>query len=340
MIKLNKIKAIGRLLAEARRRAGFLSAAAAATAYGWSDVTLRAHERAARKISAIDAEKYALAFRLPVAALEDAEKAERELERLLREPAPMPTAVRSDERAGRRLKIVRLIRGFESVRVAAEYFGFVQPTLVAHESGTNPVTRRSALGYAAAYGVSPEWLLRGLAPSGLGPLVDASLASAGDWESLDVRELRRLADVDGEKDTMGLRRLLRERQWAGVADSDGDNIPEVSARQLELGSDFNYEASKFWKLPTGLASSLIESEAGALVVLPLDFSHGGFAAGDRLFVDLTKRDLRSGGRFAYIVNGTLRVVDGSLDLSPHDPAHLLGKIVGVFSRPFSSGRHR
>src|SRR5260370_42558205 len=138
MVNLTKINAMGRFLAEARRRAAFLSAAAAATAYGWSDVTLRAHDRAARKISAIDAEKYALAFRLPVAALEDAEKAERELERLLREPAPMPTAVRSDESAGRRLKIVRLIRGFESVRVAADYFVFLQPTLVAHESGTNP----------------------------------------------------------------------------------------------------------------------------------------------------------------------------------------------------------
>jgi hypothetical protein len=320
------------LLAEARRRSGFASAAAAATAYGWSDVTLRAHERGARKISSIDAEKYALAFGLPVASLEDTEKAERELERLRREPAPMPSAVRSDGSAGRRLRIVRLIRGFESVRAAADHFGFVQPTVVAHESGTNPVTRRSALGYAAAYGVSPEWLLRGLAASGLGPLVDASLASADDWENLDIRELRKLADVDGEKDTMGLRRLLRERQWAGVAESDGDNIPELSARQLELGAEFNFEASKFWKLPTGVATSLLESEAGALVVLPLELSQGRFSGGDRLFIDITKRDLRSNGTFAYIVNGTLRVVDASFDLSPYDPALLLGQVVGVFAR--------
>jgi hypothetical protein len=202
------------------------------------------------------------------------------------------------------------------VRAAADHFGFVQPTVVAHESGTNSVTRRSALGYAAAYGVSPEWLLRGLAAFGLGPLVDASLASADDWENLDIRELRKLADVDGEKDTMGLRRLLRERQWARVAESDGDNIPELSARQLELGAEFNFEASKFWKLQTGVPTSLIESEAGALVVLPLELSQGRFSGGDRLFIDITKRDLRSNGTFAYIVNGTLRVVDASFDLPP------------------------
>jgi hypothetical protein len=332
---------IGRLLAEARRRAGFASAAAAANAYGWSDVTLRAHERAARKISAVDAEKYALAFGLPVAALEDAEKAERELDKLLREPVSIPTTIQSDDSAGRRLKIVRLVRGFESVRAAADYFGFVQPTLIAHESGSNPMTRRNALGYAAAYGVSPEWLLSGRAPSGLGPLVDASLASARDWESLDIRELRRLADVDGEKDTIGLRRLLRERQWVAGLGSDGDNIPEVSARHL--GSEFSYEASesqRIWQLPKGLASSLIGSEVGALIVLPLDYSHGGFVAGDRLFVDLTKRDRGSGGKFAYIVNGTLRIVDESLESSPFDPTQLLGQIVGAFIRLLTNGRYR
>jgi hypothetical protein len=341
MKNINKINAIGRLLAEARRRAGFASAAAAANAYGWSAVTVRAHERAARKISAIDAEKYALSFGLPVAALEDAEKAERELDKLLREPLPVPTTVQSDEHAGHRLKTVRLIRGFESVRAAADYFGFVQPTLIAHESGLNPMTRRNALGYAAAYGVSPEWLLSGRAPSGLGQPVEASMASVGDWESLDIRELRRLADVDGEKDTIGLRRLLRERNWVAGLGSDGDNIPEVSARQI--GSDFSYEASesqRIWQLPKGLASSLTGSEAGTLVVLPLDYSHGGFAAGDRLFVDLTKRDRGSGGKFAYIVNGALRIVDESFGLSPFDLTQLLGQIVGAFTRLPTDRRSR
>lgn len=341
MNKISNINAIGRLLSEARRRAGFVSAAAAARSYGWSDVTLRAHERAARRISAVDAEKYSLAYGLPVDALEDAKKAERELDRLLREPVPTPSTVQSDEKAGRRLKIARLVRGFESMRAAADHFGFVQSTLIAHEAGSNLMTRRNALGYAAAYGVSPEWLLSGRAHSGLGPLVDASLASSQDWESLDIRELRRVADADGEQDTIGLRRLLRERQWAAGLSIDGDNIPEVSARHLR--SEFGYEASeaqRIWQLPKGLASNLIGSEVGALIVVPLDYGHRGFAAGDRLFVDLTKRDPGSGGKFAYIVNGTLRIVDEMLETAPFDPAQLLGQIVGAFTQQITKRGYR
>jgi hypothetical protein len=203
------------------------------------------------------------------------------------------------------------------------------------------MSMRNALGYAAAYGVSPEWLLSGRARSGLGLLVDESLESSQDWESLDIRELRRLADTDAEQDTIGLRRLLQERQWTAGLSIDGDNIPEVSARHL--GSEFGYEVSegrRIWQLPKGLASNLIGSEVGALVVVPLDHSHRGFAAGDRLFIDLTKRDLGSGGKFAYIVNGTLRIVDETFERAPFDPAQMLGQIVGAFTQQLSNRHYR
>jgi hypothetical protein len=323
---------IANLLAEARRRAGFPTAAAAAAAYGWSDVTLRAHERGARRISPSDAEKYALAFGLPVEALEDSARASFELDRLRSRRSAAPTFAQSKEDVGRRLKIARLIRGFDTVRAAADEFGFAQPTLTAHEGGLNRVTERMSLTYAVAYGVMPAWLLQGIPPSGLGSRVDDLLAADPDGEGISMRELRRLVGTDAETDS--LNRLLRDARWSGAAGLDGDDVPELSARQI--GSEPScegFESRRMWKLPKGLAKAMVGSEAGALVVVSVEFRQGGLEAGDRVFVDVIKRDIREGGKFAYLDEGRLRVHHHAVGSKPaSDRERLLGKVVGVFAR--------
>ena len=53
----------GLRLTEARKRAGFKSARAAALAFGWAESSYRAHETGFRTIGIDDAERYASGFR-------------------------------------------------------------------------------------------------------------------------------------------------------------------------------------------------------------------------------------------------------------------------------------
>jgi hypothetical protein len=62
-------RSIAQRLRAARRRAGFASAAAAARAFGWSEVTYRAHENGLRGIRATVAEHYAVRLNVSLAWL-------------------------------------------------------------------------------------------------------------------------------------------------------------------------------------------------------------------------------------------------------------------------------
>jgi len=57
-----------------------------------------------------------------------------------------------------RLRQARTAKGFDSASAAADAFGWNRNTYVSNENGNAPFSYRRAKDYAAAFGVSPEWL--------------------------------------------------------------------------------------------------------------------------------------------------------------------------------------
>lgn len=60
-----------------------------------------------------------------------------------------------------RLRTARVQAGFRTASEATEKHGWKYPTYAGHENGLRGVKRPDLLKYAAAFGVSPEWLLTG-----------------------------------------------------------------------------------------------------------------------------------------------------------------------------------
>lgn len=68
-----------------------------------------------------------------------------------------------------RLRQARLDRGYDTAAAAAEAFGWSRNTYASNENGNAPFSYRRAKEYAAAFGVSAEWLYDasgGMAPAG------------------------------------------------------------------------------------------------------------------------------------------------------------------------------
>lgn len=63
-----------------------------------------------------------------------------------------------------RLRQARLDAGYETAAAAAEAFGWNRNTYASNENGNAPFSYRKAKDYAAAFGVSPEWLYDAAGP--------------------------------------------------------------------------------------------------------------------------------------------------------------------------------
>ena len=63
-----------------------------------------------------------------------------------------------------RLRQARTAKGFDSATAAADAFGWNRNTYVSNENGNAPFSYRRAKDYAAAFGVSPEWLYDAAGP--------------------------------------------------------------------------------------------------------------------------------------------------------------------------------
>jgi phage repressor protein C with HTH and peptisase S24 domain len=76
-----------------------------------------------------------------------------------------------------RLRQARIAKGFETAAAAADAHGWSRNTFASNENGNAPFSYRRAKEYAAAFGVSPEWLydaagpMVATAPSGLVPVI-------------------------------------------------------------------------------------------------------------------------------------------------------------------------
>lgn len=76
-----------------------------------------------------------------------------------------------DDRA-QRLRQARLDRGFDTAAAAADAFGWNRNTYASNENGNAPFSYRRAKEYAAAFGVSAEWLYDAAGPM-VGPAAPA-----------------------------------------------------------------------------------------------------------------------------------------------------------------------
>jgi phage repressor protein C with HTH and peptisase S24 domain len=82
-----------------------------------------------------------------------------------------------DDGRAQRLRQARQDRGYDTAAAAAEAFGWSRNTYASNENGNAPFSYRRAKEYAAAFGVSPEWLydaagpMQGAAASGLVPVI-------------------------------------------------------------------------------------------------------------------------------------------------------------------------
>lgn len=76
-----------------------------------------------------------------------------------------------------RLRQARIDKGFETAAAAADAFGWSRNTYASNENGNAPFSYRRAKEYAAAFGVSAEWLydaagpMHGAAVTGLVPVI-------------------------------------------------------------------------------------------------------------------------------------------------------------------------
>src|SRR6201991_885355 len=76
-----------------------------------------------------------------------------------------------------RLRQARQDKGFETAAAAADAFGWNRNTYASNENGNAPFSYRRAKEYAAAFGVSPEWLydaagpMRAAGAEGLVPVI-------------------------------------------------------------------------------------------------------------------------------------------------------------------------
>lgn len=140
-------------LREARERAGFSTAAEAARHFGWAEVTYRAHE-AGRGLRLSAIEQYATAFGVSPEWLS------------FGTGEGLRTIVGEEQQqtggdASIRLREARERAGFSTAADAARRFSWPAPTYFQHEGGQRGLRPKIARRYAAAFGVSPEWLMFG-----------------------------------------------------------------------------------------------------------------------------------------------------------------------------------
>lgn len=332
--------AIATTLKTARVQAGFSSAAAAALAHGWSENTLRGHESGTRRISPIDAAKYAAAFRIETQQLlhEENDPRGRAQQLAQLEQSKIAAADRALEQKAEvaaRLRFARTVRGFPTLSAASQYLRLNRATAGMHENGINAISERLGEAYSFAYGINISWLLRGVLPSGLGSEVDRKITHVKDSEGLlalapECQALAtKMATVGADRIQLQFERALSRPT---VLRDFGDEMYEADTSPHGIISGERGDG-RAWILPSGLMSKLIGSAPAEVTVIAIDRPQAGWVVGDRVFVDITKRDVSAGGYFAFNSEDGFQIVHcpyGTPVASPSEVGTLLGKVVAAF----------
>lgn len=281
-------RAISELLREVRKRAGFQSAQAAATAYGWSGSTLSAHEGGRRRIGPLDAERYADTFGMKAVNFLDATAAAAMLNHLAADTASLKKRPASNaSEVGHRLIAARIARGFRKRARACAFFGFPRPMLTAHELGIGRLVNTQGSVYAKAYAIELPWLLNGTLPSGLGDVADERIRAEPHLSDATIEQLARISNNYVPTRSAGLTGTT-----AAAVFGLGEIREVVADRHRSVGYA-EVSPPAFWSMPEGFDRQLLGSSAVNLVSVPDGW-------GGRFFVDTNDHDIGRKGRFLYV----------------------------------------
>jgi hypothetical protein len=320
-------------LRAARLRAGFKSARSAALTFSWPESAYSAHESGTRRAPPEKMQQYLDAFSKSTSSAVNAisprfSATPRDVvERLLRERRTQKLADRVV--AGRRLMLSRRLAGFDTPTQAAEFYGWGVQNYYGHESGRRSIPRQTADKYGLAFGVSPAWLLRGEAPSGLSSglrstELDAIAERFASSNSENFPgEMLQLASADRRADTEIVSQFsstsYRRKAPAKALSSEGD-VLEVVREGLDSS------ANRAWGFPPAFLSQAWGITSDNLRMVGLTEDAAGVAAGDRILVDCNDVAVRDGHTFAMErEDGVIVLVRG---LAEVDASRGLDKVLG------------
>ena len=293
-------------LREARKDAGFKSARAAAITFSWSESSYAAHESGARGMSKEQEKKYFDAF---ASLMTSKSSGYRHVSMLTNDEANRRGSPRL---TGRRLYIARRLAGFETAKQATTLYRWNAQTYYAHESGRHGISPDFAQLYGGAFGVSPNWLLRGKQPSGLtndsgrhADLLEELATKFVNSKDKHLPEaLLRVARPDRratQNQGLELRKQSVPKAIAPRAiNAAGDVLDVVRERPLSISDGAPPPGKAAWGFPVGFLEQVWKIKSTNLVVFALstDVQYAGVSAGDRILVDADDIDFRPGPHFA------------------------------------------
>lgn len=153
-------------LQQARIDAGFLTANHAAITFGWSIKTYSPHEGGTKYFDKDTAIKYSKAFKIDgdwlSSLCDDLLIEERTSVRIISEEDELKRKARhnSNKRkliAAKQLRLAREEAGYHTANHAATHFGWNMRVYLQHEIGTRVFDEDTALKYAKAFNVGPDW---------------------------------------------------------------------------------------------------------------------------------------------------------------------------------------
>lgn len=293
----------GRALQALRIAAGFKSAAAAATRYGWSASRYASHESGNRPILAEDAKRYAAAYGVQ--------------EKQLLFPAPGWLKTLQDQagydqwrqKKGRadRLAAARILAGYPSYAEVARSWDLKPSTYLKHEQGENSLADHFIELYAEIFGVHAEWLRSGELPSGLGAEIDDNIAEVLKRPRSFVR--LRPAFSKPDKNRAALLKMATAPGRPGVSSL---GIPEYDWSEIEeAGGKTKGLVHRSWSVPSSFFADLQLDHRCTFIVVA-NLARDGVVEGERLFVSAYGLSRRRRSFLVYR-RGKLAVADDADD---------------------------
>jgi transcriptional regulator with XRE-family HTH domain len=293
-------QALGRRLRTARLRAGYRSAQVAAAAQGWPTATYRAHENGGRKVPDEMLNEYAKAYKISLVWLKTGAATD----------ANDPPAKSSDDElalwklrsnaedkkkiAGKRLRLVRLARGFATALDAAEKMKVNGNTYANLESGRNGLTTATRA-LATAYGIREDWLRYGTLPSGLGAEADTFLErlNSQEWNpEWAADNLFGLVDVGLRTTASDGVRLTRDPRSSVPVSASAIAVQEFNLGQLVASSSRN-QPQRTWLFPRDIVDVNDRDSDLLIVALGSRALEIGLRAGGRVVLDRSRVDMNN-----------------------------------------------
>lgn len=326
-------------LKAARLRAGFRSARAAAIANNWPEGTYRAHETGTRSINMATLRRYEDAFGQRLNPLDATFEKFEDVKR-----ARAGVEAQAVLKMAARLRLARLLCGFQSIKAAVDSFGFKRSAYSAHENGYNRFSERHAEAYGLAYRVEPKWLLTGKGPIGLENHEDEKFILQSNILNSPSEFYFSRISIQSRNRAHGppqqVREILHRPKKLTNERTENENhtfIKEIFNRSswLSAGQDPGHLcARRTWGIPEDIAYELISHWPERLVVFAASTAIPDFhiSPGDRIFVERSVNISEKIGPYVILApDSKLNIVNDLASLE-HDE-QVLGRLVGRFLFP-------